>query len=150
MLLCCNQSSSPAKAGSMAQDSDRGPGAWWAFLRRRWVARRDPPARVAAADEAQLMDGLKREAARAQRHPRVILSVRGVGVDKKLGAARGAVGIVTPRKDAAARSVARVPCQHEVAIRFHRDGWTIAGGKMNLTVQWNTRAVEPSPVDGRA
>ncbi|TXD71142.1 diguanylate cyclase [Mitsuaria sp. TWR114] len=32
------------------------------------MARRDPPARVAAADEAQLMDGLKREAARAQRH----------------------------------------------------------------------------------
>ncbi len=52
----------------MAQDSDRGPGAWWTFLRRRWQARREPPARIAAADEAQLMDDLKREAARAQRH----------------------------------------------------------------------------------
>ncbi|HEY1398096.1 hypothetical protein, partial [Roseateles sp.] len=52
----------------MAQDSDRGPGAWWTSLRRRWLARREPPARIAAADEATLMDDLKREAARAQRH----------------------------------------------------------------------------------
>lgn len=55
----------------MAQHTEtrpRGAKAWWNAVRQRWAARRAPPARVTAADDAQLIEHLRREAARAQRH----------------------------------------------------------------------------------
>ncbi|SEK27314.1 diguanylate cyclase (GGDEF) domain-containing protein [Roseateles sp. YR242] len=56
----------------MAQEIDRSPKAWWDRLRRFWRARgegaRHESHGNAQADEAQLSEELKREAARAQRH----------------------------------------------------------------------------------
>lgn len=52
----------------MAQNSDKGPKAWWKSLRRRWQGGREAPTRPPPADEALLMHELKREAARAQRY----------------------------------------------------------------------------------
>lgn len=55
----------------MAQDMEtrpQGPRAWWNAVRQRWATRKVPAARSATADEAQLMEHLRREAGRAQRH----------------------------------------------------------------------------------
>jgi len=56
----------------MAQEIDKGPKVWLMRLRRHWqargtAARQEAPV-AAQAHEGRLMDALKREAARAQRH----------------------------------------------------------------------------------
>ncbi len=57
---------------SQALIKGKGPKAWWSRLRRHWQARsgdvrQEAPA-SAQPEEAQLMEALRREAARAQRH----------------------------------------------------------------------------------